>query len=103
MMGLPLLAQIQTIGCPTFHSWCLKSIHESYNIHTYLSMIASNVSKCKQSRFPKLDHLGRSARIVLEQNEFSKKKVPLTGLELQILGLGLSVVLTFSPHALALC
>ena len=49
---------------------------------------------------PKVDHLGIDARIVLEQNNFSKKN-PLTGLELQILEL--SVVLTFSPHALSLC
>ena len=51
--------------------------------------------------FPKVDHLGRSARIVLEQNKFSKKKLSLTGFELQTLGL--SLVLTFSPHALPLC
>ena len=31
------------IGCPTFNIWDLKSIHKRYNIHTYLSMIASNV------------------------------------------------------------
>ena len=47
--------------------------------------------------FPKVDNLGIDARTVLE---FSKK-VPLTGLELQTLGL--SVVLTFSTHALPLC
>ena len=30
------------IGSPTFHTWLLKSIQCSYNIHTYLSVIASN-------------------------------------------------------------
>ena len=37
--------------------------------------------------FPKVDHLGIDARIVLEQNKFSNKKLPLTGLELWTLGL----------------
>ena len=30
--------------------------------------------------FPKIDHSGSAARIVLEQNKFSKK-LPLTGIE----------------------
>ena len=42
--------------------------------------------------FPKVDHSGRSARIVLEQINSAKKKLPLTGLE--PLTLGLSVLLT---------
>ena len=37
--------------------------------------------------FPKVDHLGIDARIVLEQNNVSNKKKPLTGLELQTPGL----------------
>ena len=37
--------------------------------------------------FPKVDHLGIDTRIVLEHNNFSKKKLPLTGLELQTPGL----------------
>ena len=41
--------------------------------------------------FPKVDHSGRSARIVLEQIN-SAKKLPLTGVE--PLTLGLSVLLT---------
>ena len=49
--------------------------------------------------FLKVDHLGIDARIVLEQKNLRKKT--LTGLELQTLGL--SVVLTFSPHTLPLC
>ena len=31
--------------------------------------------------FPKVDYSGIDARTVLEQNRFSKKKLPLTGLE----------------------
>ena len=42
--------------------------------------------------FPKVDHSGRSARIVLEQINSAKKKLPLTGIE--PLTLGLSVLLT---------
>ena len=30
------------IGSPTFHTWGLKSIQQTYNVHTYLSKIASN-------------------------------------------------------------
>ena len=30
------------IGSPTLHTWGLKSIQQRYNIHTYLSVIASN-------------------------------------------------------------
>ena len=30
------------IGSPTFHTWGLKSIQQPYNIHTYLSVTASN-------------------------------------------------------------
>ena len=37
--------------------------------------------------FPKIDYYGSSARIVLEQNKFSKKKLPLTGIEPVTLGL----------------
>ena len=37
--------------------------------------------------FPKVDHSGIDARIVLEQNKFTKKKQPLTGLEPSTLGL----------------
>ena len=50
---------------------------------------------------PKVNQLGIDARFVLEQNKFSKKNYLWQGLELQTLGL--SVVLTFSPHALPLC
>ena len=32
------------IGSPTFHTWGLKSIRCSYNIHTHLSVISSNVA-----------------------------------------------------------
>ena len=32
--------------------------------------------------FPKVDHTGRSARIVLEQINSAKKNLPLTGIEL---------------------
>ena len=47
-------------------------------------------------------HFGIDARIVLEQNKFSKKKLLLlTGLE--TLTLGLSTVLAFCHHALPLC
>ena len=42
--------------------------------------------------FPKVDHSGVDARIVLEQINSAKKKLPLTGLELSTLGL--SVLLT---------
>ena len=42
--------------------------------------------------FSKVDHSGRSARIVLEQINSAKKKLPLTGLE--PLTPGLSVLLT---------
>ena len=42
--------------------------------------------------FPKLDHSGRSARIVLNQINSAKKKLPLTGVEPSTLGL--SVLLT---------
>ena len=38
------------IGDPTFHTWGLKSIQYSYNIHTYLSVIASNALNRKESR-----------------------------------------------------
>ena len=31
------------IGSPTFHTSGLKPIQLTYNIHTYLSVIASNV------------------------------------------------------------
>ena len=31
------------IGSPTFYTWGLKSIHESYNIHTFFPIIASSV------------------------------------------------------------
>ena len=37
--------------------------------------------------FPKVDHSGIDARIVLEQNKFIKKMLPVTGLELSNLGL----------------
>ena len=30
------------IDSPTFHTWGLKSIQYTYNVDTYLSMIASN-------------------------------------------------------------
>ena len=42
--------------------------------------------------FPKVDHSGRSARIVLEQINSAKKNLPLTGVEPSTLGL--SVLLT---------
>ena len=32
------------IGIPTIHTCGLKSIQQPYNIHTYLSVIASNVN-----------------------------------------------------------
>ena len=37
--------------------------------------------------FPKVDHSGRSARIVLEQINSAKKTLPLTGVEPSTLGL----------------
>ena len=37
--------------------------------------------------FRKVHHSGIDARIVLEQNQFSKKKLPLRGLEPLTLGL----------------
>ena len=37
--------------------------------------------------FPQGDHSGIDARIVLEQNKFTKKMLPVTGLELSTLGL----------------
>ena len=37
--------------------------------------------------FPKVDHSGIDARIVLAQNKFTKQKLPLTGLEPSTLGL----------------
>ena len=49
--------------------------------------------------FPKVDHSGIDARIVLEQNKFSKKKLPLTGPEHSTLGL--SVLLTSCLSCLA--
>ena len=36
------------IGSPTFHTCGLKSIQWPHNIHTYLSVIASNVHKFEQ-------------------------------------------------------
>ena len=38
----PLLARIQKSGSQTFYTWGLKSIHQSYNINTYLPIIATN-------------------------------------------------------------
>ena len=38
----PSLTWMQKLVVPTFHTWRLKSIQCSYNIHTYLSVIASN-------------------------------------------------------------
>ena len=37
--------------------------------------------------FPKIDYSGKDARIVLDQHKFSKKKLPLTGIEPLALGL----------------
>ena len=42
--------------------------------------------------FPKVDHSGRSARIVLEQINSAKKKLP--GTEVEPLTLGLSILFT---------
>ena len=42
--------------------------------------------------FPKVDHSGRSARIVLEQINSAKNNLPLTGVEPSTIGL--SVLLT---------
>ena len=33
------------------------------------------LTSCRHSSFPKIDHYGRTARIVLEQNKFSKKGI----------------------------
>ena len=41
------------IGSPTFHTWGLKSIQWPYNIHTYLSVIASNDTE-KNSKIAKI-------------------------------------------------
>ena len=49
--------------------------------------------------FPKVDNSGIDARIVLEQINSAKKKLPLTGLELSNLGLFVLLV----SHALPLC
>ena len=43
--------------------------------------------------FPKVDHSGIDAKIVLEQINSAKRKLPLTGIEPSTLGL--SVLLTF--------
>ena len=37
------------IGSPTFHTWGLKSTQQPFNIHIYLSVIASNVHEDFQS------------------------------------------------------
>ena len=51
-----------------------------------------SVTTTRNRSFPKVDHSGRSARIVLEQINSAKKPLPPTGVE--PLTLGLSVLLT---------
>ena len=53
--------------------------------------------------FPKVDHSGIDARIVLEQNKFSKIKLPLTGLEPLALGLSLLLISCLSCLANSHC
>ena len=71
------------------HCYSGKAIKEKLNwlLHDWLRPRTTDIRG-----FPKVDHSGRSARIVLEQINSAKKKLPLTGVEPSTLGL--SVLLT---------
>ena len=47
---------------------------------TYLAQ-APLITNVNIRVFPKVDHFGNDARLVLEQNKFSKKKLHITGIE----------------------